>query len=357
MALDIADIGKQAGSRFQLVNAIPATTLVSLVGLLILSGAVGGEPSLETLGRRLGTLDFRIAIVLALFIFSLSLTGNSFQTRLVKILEGYWKPRGVRLWLISWGLERHFARRDRLGIERAEDPDTPISRWNRFWLKRVPQQFRGQLLREYRLEIGSQHDQYPRQPSVAAEPVYQLSLWPDTYPIDTRSAEPDRLMPTRLGNILRRLEDFAGDRYGIDAVSLFPYLLSAASADVVAQYDDARTELDVTVRLVYAWAVAMAISLPLLFDDGPWLVLPAVCFAMSYLSYRGSLLAAESFGSVLVLVVDLHRFDLIEKLRWPLPESLSTEIDQTQPLWSVLSGDASPTAEETAYVHPAATEH
>jgi hypothetical protein len=159
-------------------------------------------------------------------------------------------------------------------------------------------------------------------------------------------------MPTRLGNILRRVEDFAGDRYGIDAVGLTPYLLSVASPDLVSQYEDARTELDVTVKLVYVWFISTVVSLLALVDDGPWLALPAFCFGMAFLSYHGSLEAAGSFGTALAQVVDLHRFDLIEKLRWPPPKNLAAEFDSSQPLWRIISDEAASGDDNIEYVHP-----
>ena len=93
MATDIADIGKQAGVRFQLVNAVPAAALVVFVSMLVLVGAFDGKPtSQRLLTESTGLVSDNLCSQFAIFL--VSLVGNSFQTRLVKNLEGYWNPTG-----------------------------------------------------------------------------------------------------------------------------------------------------------------------------------------------------------------------------------------------------------------------
>ena len=102
----------------------------------------------------------------------------------------------------------------------------------------------------------------------------------------------DRLMPTRLGNALRVGEDFAGDRFGLDAVRVVPYLINLAPASTVELVEDARTELDVAVKFVYVWLVCSAFSLIAFANDGLWLLVPIACFGLGILSYDGAVRAA-----------------------------------------------------------------
>jgi hypothetical protein len=94
MALEIADVGRQAGFRFQVVNAIPAATLATVIGLLALSGGFGSNPSLATLDCELDNLDLRALAIAAFSIFSLSLITNSFPGSVCKgprrILASVW---------------------------------------------------------------------------------------------------------------------------------------------------------------------------------------------------------------------------------------------------------------------------
>ena len=103
-------------------------------------------------------------------------------------------------------------------------------------------------------------------------------------------------MPTRLGNVLRSVEDKAGDRYGLSAVDLAPHLLSVASPDAASVYEDARMELDVMVKLVYIWMACTLIALAAFVNDGPWLLVALTCFLLSYVSYQGAIIAASNLG-------------------------------------------------------------
>ncbi len=350
---ELADVGKQVSPRFQLVNAVPLTTLVVFVGVVLGSGAWGGRPSYDTLARRVESLGLRELAIAALTILLLGLVTNSFQTRLVKALEGYWAPVGPRLLLLSFGLDRHHELRNYYGVQRADD--SALTRWQRFWLNRTPAHRRQQLERAFRRWSAAHHDLYPQEPLPDVEQAQLVLPLPEFLITTTPDLQEDRLMPTALGNTLRRAEDFAGDRFGLDAVALAPYLLAVASADTVAVYEDARLELDVTVRLVYVWLFCSLVSLVALLNDGPWLAVPLLTFWLAWIAYRAAIIAASNFGEVLIQVVDLHRFDLLAKMHWPLPDKVGDEAVTTAPLWRVLGGQAEDDDYEWTYHHGAMT--
>ena len=103
----------------------------------------------------------------------------------------------------------------------------------------------------------------------------------------------DRLMPTRLGNILREAEDRAGKRFGLDAVSFAGHFLAVAKPDLVAHYEDSRAEMDVAVRFVFVWAACTVIAIAAFMNDGPWLCVALGSYFLSWLSYRSALRAAS----------------------------------------------------------------
>ena len=64
-----------------------------------------------------------------------------------------------------------------------------------------------------------------------------------------------RMMPTRLGNVLRRYEDTAGRQYGLDIVRIAPHLNLVARPEHREYVDDCRKGLDLGVRLCVLFAL------------------------------------------------------------------------------------------------------
>jgi hypothetical protein len=129
----------------------------------------------------------------------------------------------------------------------------------------------------------------------------------------------ERLLPTRLGNTLRAAEDEAGQRYGLATVTMWPRLYPYLSDRLTQMVDDARNQLDLTVRLCVVLGIAALISTALLAAHGWWLTVPAVTAALSWVAYRAAVRAAASYGQTLRQAFDLHRFDMLRGLHYPLP--------------------------------------
>jgi hypothetical protein len=118
---------------------------------------------------------------------------------------------------------------------------------------------------------------------------------------------PDKAMPTRLGNILREAETYAQRRYGLAAVMMWPRLwlvLPEAPRQDIAR---AQARLDGAVRYVL-WSVALA----------PWSlrslwVLP-VSLVGVMLSYRYAVSQAATFGQLLKATFDVYHRTLFEAL-------------------------------------------
>jgi hypothetical protein len=296
VSTSIATSAQQIGARFNLVGAIPVTTLAVFVGALVISGAPEHAPSAHIASERLASLkavDYAVAVFA---IIALALILNPFQVALVKFLEGYWPATRLLSHVSDHLRARHVARRDQLLEARSGLPrNEPFRSWFR-----MPRDRARELLREF----------------------------PDR----------DRIMPTRLGNALRRAEDFAGDRYGLDAVGVIPRLYALMPAQMVAIVDDARNAMDVMASFVFVWLVATAASFALLLHHGPWLLVPIVTFGLAWLSYLGCISAARAYGQTLAWAMDLYRFTLYEQLRLELPSTHDEELAQNKNLTAFLQG-------------------
>ena len=106
--------------------------------------------------------------------------------------------------------------------------------------------------------------------------------------------EHGRIMPTRLGNILRRHEDVIGDGIGIDAVSLAPFLSRVADQKDVARVSDEGEQMDLALRLCSVLLLVATIYLVVLAPRGLAAVIAVVPFLLAYVAYRGACVAAEN---------------------------------------------------------------
>lgn len=162
-----------------------------------------------------------------------------------------------------------------------------------------------------------------------------------------RHRYPDRqpVLPTRLGNVLRAAEERAGQRYGLDAVVVWPRLYPLLPQQVTRGLAEQRGQLDLNVRLSAMLSLS-AVAQSGLFLSQPtqllvhpwWLLLPAGTLLVAHLSYRAAVSAAEAFGVTIETVFDLHRFALFPALRLKLPATYAEEVAQNRYLTAFLRG-------------------
>lgn len=201
------------GRYFSVVSVIPSSLLVTFSYLLIASGSLEAQPNwshaLESLTHPglggLGALTFAsIAIALTL---------HPIQFAIVQFYEGYWG---------NWDIFQ------RLRIQR-------IMRYRRIY----------QELQTRQVEAANWLDDLRGLESPMAVGVrVALESIGDEATRTIEAAFPraqDDIMPTRLGNAMRRFERQAGEQYGLDAPSVFPHLLLVAPPDHVAYVNDQRS--------------------------------------------------------------------------------------------------------------------
>jgi hypothetical protein len=271
-----------SASRFIAVGLVPAAAIVALVLALLMSGAPATAPDLDRLSRRINGLGFGGAALVLLFMILLALLSYSLQSSMLRLLEGYWEGSSLGRVLSSLGVRLHRRRLDRL-VEVA------------YGRTATAQDKVVQRLARRRLESG--------------------------YPSDE-----ERLLPTRLGNALRAFEDQAGQRYGLETVVVFPRLTPYLSDPVRAALDDLRDQLDIAARLCITLLLATVISAALLLTHGWWLALPAAIALLAWVAYRSAIQAAIAYGEEVAVAFDLHRFEMLRGLHFPLPDTTAAEL-------------------------------
>jgi hypothetical protein len=284
------------GEYFQLISVVPGSIVVLIPTFLVAGGAPGRRPVLAKALAVAAKSGFAGPLIFALAVIVVGMTLHPLQFATVQFFEGYWGQRPFARAAMFSRARRHLARRQSWTSAAIESSEALNLCWqdhddgDRDDLQLVG--IRDNLLR---LEIDAQ----------------EYGTAADRYP------DWHRVMPTRLGNTLRRYEDRCGEPYGfgINGPAIVPYLLSMTGDSATESVDDARGDLDLAIRLTISWLIAALTSFVLLLGGGPWLVVPLVCYALAWLSYIGAVKAAEDYGQSLWILIDMHRRLLPGKLR------------------------------------------
>lgn len=143
------------------------------------------------------------------------------------------------------------------------------------------------------------------------------------YPNDAQIA------PTRLGNAIRRLEEFGYDRFRLDSVVLWNELMGAAPDQVRQQVDVARANVDFFIALIYGHigiTVAALASLSSAHADNTVLVATAVVLGLlTPVWYMAAVASTDEWASAVRALVNLGRKPLADSLGLVLPPDLQSE--------------------------------
>lgn len=148
--------------------------------------------------------------------------------------------------------------------------------------------------------------------------------------------EPEELLPTRLGNILKNSERYSYQRYDMDAVLLWPRLYAILPESFVKSFGGAKASLDFML-------IISSLSLLFCFTTGVYLLwiqanwwLFLLCFLggfiLAKLAYNSALEAAVTYGQLIKSAFDLYKDDLIKQLGYEQPKSVAEE----RKFWSQL---------------------
>lgn len=144
------------------------------------------------------------------------------------------------------------------------------------------------------------------------------------------------VLPTRLGNVMRAAETYSTLAYGADAVHWWPRLVPLLE-------DNERSSLDETLMPMVALLNGAALlviatilaSVFVVTSTDQRRLLIAVYVGglfLTWLAYRAALSQAADYGNAVRATIDLHRTEVLDKLRIARPANLAEEFE----IWGVL---------------------
>ncbi|WP_406118077.1 hypothetical protein [Streptomyces sp. NBC_00989] len=162
-----------------------------------------------------------------------------------------------------------------------------------------------------------------------------------------------QITPTRLGNAIRRFEEYGHNRYRLDSQVLWNELTGTAPEQVRRQVDLARAGADFFVALLVghvALIVSAAVALASAHAHKPALLTTiAVVVGLIPLWYRSAVTATDEWAAAVQALVNLGRKPLAEAFGLRLPPTLDAE----RTMWALVTRLARrPYHERTAELDP-----
>jgi hypothetical protein len=145
------------------------------------------------------------------------------------------------------------------------------------------------------------------------------------FPADDR-----QVTPTRLGNAIRRFEEYGYDRFRLDSQVLWHELNAVVPEPARKQAEDARTTVDFFVCLLYGHllvAFSACAALVIGTQGKPWLAATAIV-ALPLLAavwYRVAVAATDDWAGAVRAMVNLGRQPLATSMGLSLPETNNGE--------------------------------
>jgi len=320
---DISAGAAQAiGRYFSVISVVPSSLYVTFVYLLVVSGSWVHRPDWRHAFTALEHPGISGLAFLAFLSIGLGIVVHPIQFAIVQFLEGYWGTSRAAL-VIRTQRILHYQKLCKK-LERTQNSANGVLvNWESLGVKASAHS---------RAQFNSQYAEAKRVRDTAFPPLL------------------DQVMPTRLGNMLRRAVIQAGSQYGMNALQSIPHLLMIAPEKHVSYVNDQRTLLDLAVRMTFLSAAATGTAVLFLWPYGLWVLVALFPYVITYLSYRGAVVAARHYGAAFSLLINLNRFRLYEELHLQLPATTEDERDLNEDLKSLLAYDID---EDVPYKHPA----
>jgi hypothetical protein len=309
----ISAVGGAVGRYFSVVSFIPSLFLAWFTFALIASGAWGGSGAPDwskaaNAFTHLGNLALLIFVSIVI-----GMVVHPVQFALVQFFEGYWGTNPVAQRVRCARMSHHHRRAEVLTFT-GPGPQAYLELQEADRGKR-------ELASTYRIMRLSQRDEF-----------YRLSRG---YP-----ESPDDIMPTRLGNVLRRYERQAGSQYKLDAVRIIRHAAFVAPRPHLDYLNDQRQLLDLSIRMCMTSIIAAFVAIVFLWHHGPWLAIALVPYGVAYLSYRGAIVVAHEYGATVCTLIDLNRFALYDSLHMQPPKSTRAERRMNIQLMNLIDHDS-----------------
>ncbi|MDT0543769.1 hypothetical protein [Streptomyces lonegramiae] len=254
------------------------------------------------------------AVLLLTVSLLLGLVLSAVQTLLYRLLEGY----------VLWPATAYDARcrRHRQTKQELHDRLTLLRLEERERAGALPPEAARQLADLHATPRIARAARRDRLRTAAQRALLQERL--SRYPIDG-----DQIAPTRLGNAIRRLEEYGYDRFRLDTQVLWGELTGTAPEQVRRQEELARASVDFFISLLYGHAAVAAAALAALgsadADRTALLTTAAVLVALIPLWYRSAVTATDVWAAAVRALVNVGRKPLAESLGLALPSELAAE--------------------------------
>lgn len=140
------------------------------------------------------------------------------------------------------------------------------------------------------------------------------------------------LTPTKLGNMIRAFETYPYQRYRIDAVTLWPRLLTVIPEGQVSAIAEAVAGLNFFLNASFLTLSLVLTSILVSTRTHIQLVgFTVFLIALSYVFYQSACTRASWWGELVKSAFDVYRFDLLKQLHVQLPAQLS--LQEERKLW------------------------
>ncbi len=310
---------------------LPSLVNVLVFGLIVLPDVSGLRLLASSDGGEIARATIFVLVCTAL----LGLVLAALQTPLYRLLEGYlgWPER-----VYQSGRRRQLARKHLLA--------------NRIGAATlVAMEAAGQLSDENRATLTAFRTHPVTSRFVAADSrrgAVWLSLL--TERLHRFPADDAQVTPTRLGNAIRRFEEYSYDRFGLDSQVLWHELNAVATEPTRKQAEDARTNVDFFVALLYGHLLVALVALIDLCAGtagSPWVVAGTLVglLVLAALWYRVAVVATDDWAGSIRAMVNLTRQDLAKSLGLTMPVELAEE----RAMWTVTNELVGSRRQGTAY--------
>ena len=270
------------GNRFKLNAFFPALVASFLGTGLVLISTVGVDAGVDEWKSHSGLVQGALGVLAVAGIYAVAAFLDSQSLAIVRAYEGY---AGPLKWWGSSAQAWHRARRDRVKQER---PET------------------------FRSEYTS-----------------------------TAPAADNDLLPTRIGNVMRSGELYATERYGCDAMVVWPRLLPHvpdAEATMLGQSRSSMEQLLILSLILSVFGFAGGIVFAFQPDSSLWSLGALVGgWALAGLLYRGAVEHAMAYSLQLKAIFDAHRLEVFSALQVSLPRNRSEERRRWADITSLLA--------------------
>jgi hypothetical protein len=290
----VGAVSNRVGRYFTVVSALPSAALVTYVYVLVRTGAWSGSVNWAAAVQQFHLADLALLTVVS-FVAALAL--HPLQFAMLQVLEGYWGTTAPWRWFAVLRIMYH--------RHRCEFLDETGTR-ARMAIRDGQVDMTADIASALEAELLSAESQRLRA----------------SYPEDI-----DQILPTRLGNVLRRYEMSAGSPYGLNVIPALPRLAMVARPAEVEYLQNQRIQMELAARTSLLAMVAAVLTAVFMWRHPAWMLIAVVPYVIGYAAYRGAVTVAHEYGTAMAVLAELNRFSLYDRLQLPRPVNIDAELD------------------------------